>query len=267
RRRAPQVATPPVDAYLTRINGGLDEIIKSTSQLHESRSAGLSHSDLRQLQDRCNQLLDLITSDELEALVRFETESISRTYPTKAIELNWDLSPEAESTGLPDRTAFDNNLRRMLEVGEQQDAQSGLLLIKIEKFAQLVRRLGKDANILRWKMARVLCRALRESDVVCQFSDDAFAVLLPGVSDKFGSQLAQSIRDTIRFHRFRISESDDEILLTASFGLTFCRPLEPVDLLLNRAGDALDKSMRRGRNRLTIQEAVPPAIAISGGSH
>jgi len=258
--------TPAVDEYLTRINGGLDDLIQSTAHLHETRSTGLTHDDLRQLQDRCNQLLDLITSDELEALVNFEAETTLRPYQSKVLELNWDLSPESETTGLPNRTAFDENLRKMLDVGEQQDAQSGLLLIKIEKFTQLIRRLGKDAQILQWKMARVLCRSLRESDVVCQFNDDAFAVLLPGVSDKLGSQLAQAIRDSIRFHRFRVSESDDEILLTASFGLTFCRPLEPVDLLLNRAGDALAKSMRRGRNRLTIQEAVPPSVSVSSSA-
>ena len=265
--RSATTQTPPVDEYLNRINGGLDEVIKSTSQLHQSSRTGLSQGDLRQLQDRCNQLLDLITSDELETLVRLEAESISRKYPSKVLDLDWVLAPDAESTGLPDRTAFDENLRRLLEAGEQQDAQSGLLLIKIEKFSQLQRRLGKNATILRWKMARVLCRTVRDSDVVCQFHDDAFAVLLPGVSDTLGSQLAQTIRDTIRFHRFRVSESEDEILMTASFGLTFCRPLEPVDLVLNRAGDAVEKSMRQGRNRLTIQEAVPPPVTVSAAAH
>ena len=109
--RRQQLHPPAVDEHLTRINGGLDDLLQSTAQLQEARSNRLTHDDLRQLQDRCNQLLDLITSDELEALVHFDTETTPRLYQSKVLELNWDLSPESETTGLPNRTAFDENLR------------------------------------------------------------------------------------------------------------------------------------------------------------
>ena len=65
-------------------------------------------------------------------------------------------------------------------------------------------------------------------------------------------RLAQTICDTVRHYHFRLEESGPEVLVTASFGLTQCRPGDNADLILNRVENALAKSQRRGRNQLHL---------------
>lgn len=179
------------------------------------------------------------------------------------LQLEWLRSPEDSTTGLPDRTAFDANLEKLLELGTQEEACSGLLLIKVDKLGQLKRRFDEiGAKHFLRKMAGVVCRSLREEDVVCQFNDDTFGVLMPGAGS--GGRLADAIRDSVRAYHFRLDESGPEVLVTASFGYTTCLPHDHADVVLNRAGNALAKSQQRGRNQLHVNDGHKTVHCIAG---
>lgn len=179
--------------------------------------------------------------------------------------VEWTRSPEDFSAGVPDRTAFDASLCSLLELVSQTEVDSALLLIRVDKLDHLKVRFGtKGTDQFMRKMASVICLAIRDKDLVCRFSGDTFAVLMPGVQKENGVKLAQAIRDTVRNHHFRLEESGPEVLVTASFGHTPLHPEDNADLVLNRAGNALSKSQRRGRNQLHVFDGDILVHCIAG---
>jgi two-component system, cell cycle response regulator len=162
-------------------------------------------------------------------------------------------TPEDYTTKLPDRTAFDANLDAVLAAGQQSGHESGLLLVKIDRFDHLKKRFGRQGvEVFLQKMASVLCRAIREADLVCRVGEDTFGVLLPAVDGETGRDLADAIRTSVRQHHFRKEETGPEVLVTASFGYTTCQPGDDREFAMNRAGDAVEESQRRGRNQLHV---------------
>ena len=171
------------------------------------------------------------------------------------VDIQWVSSPDDKRTGLPGRSAFEQNLNLLLKAGTEADQPSGLLMIKVDKADQLQRRFGRQGaeNLLR-NMAGVICRSVRGQDLVCQYSTDAFGILIPAIEPQDGRELAETIRNTVRQHKPQLGESGPEVLVTASFGFSSCRPNDSIDLVMSRANDALLKSQRHGRNQLHVYD-------------
>ena len=87
---------------------------------------------------------------------------------------------------------------------------------------------------------------------------------MPAVDARTGGELAGTIRDRVRGYRFRLDETGPEVLVTASFGYTRLFPGDTVELALNRAGNALDRSLRRGRNQLHIHDGRGMTHSMAG---
>lgn len=166
-------------------------------------------------------------------------------------KFTWIRTPEDYTTSLPAKAAFDANLAQLLQYGTATQTESGLLLVKIDKADQLKARFGGSGieNFVK-KMAMVVIRSIRDQDIVCRYSPDTFAVLLPDIDDESGLKLAHAIRNAVRNHHFRLDENGPEVLVTASFGYTRCPVDDRPEMAIDRADDALSKSLRRGRNQL-----------------
>lgn len=164
-----------------------------------------------------------------------------------------DIRPDP--TGLPGRACFETNLQLLLETARETEQECGVLLIKVDKADQLRQRFGTAAveQFLR-TMADAINRSTRDVDLVCRYTADTFAALIPAVPAPQGRKVAESIRDTIRHYKFRLNGSGPEVLVTASLGYSPCLPDDNTDLVVNRAGDALARSQRRGRNQLCVYE-------------
>lgn len=253
-------------AYV-RARSGLDQLFATVlSMLVESRKA------CALLEKYPEQALAPIQTERLEkertGLLEAITRLIQRNRPQPAsaeegaapppapekTKINWLLNPADPVTGLPAKSAFESNLASLLELGRKSQESSSLLLVRIDKLDALRQRFGGGADKLVKKLTGVACRALRDEDLVGQYSADMLGVLLPGLDLEEGAKLAKSVRDSIRNYHFRIDEEGPEVLLTASFGFTPCLPTDNIELVLNRAVDALSKSQRLGRNHLHIHD-------------
>lgn len=178
-----------------------------------------------------------------------ELQPFSERRVIEPFSVTWLHEPK-DSSGFPDRAAFEANLRNLLEAGNRSDRSSGLMLVKLDRMEALRSRFGAGAERLAQKLGGVLCRAIRDEDLVCRLEEDVFGVFLADVEEEQGQRMAEAIRDSVRHHHFRVDESRDEVLVTASFGYTCCRPWENAELVCNRAGDALSRSQKKGRNQL-----------------
>src|SRR4029077_13911787 len=132
----------------------------------------------------------------------------------------------------PDRAAFEANLSALLTASRDSNCESSLLLVRIDKHAALVSRFGRsNAEKLMKRLAGVVCRAVRDEDLVCCCNSETLGVLFPQLDLEGATRLGRAIRDSVRNHHFHVHETGPEVLLTASFGCTPCRPDENVELV------------------------------------
>ncbi len=214
----------------------------------------LKPSQTEQLVQKRNGLLETITNLVRRHDPNFESKSkedAPQTPPPPPFKIEWITEPMDDATGLPGRKAFDENLERLVTANRESERSSGLLLIKVDKFENLRNRLGvADSDKLVKKLMAVVCRSVRDQDLVCRYSAEMLAVLLPETEADAGRTIAGAVRDSVRAYHFRVEEHGPEVFVTASFGYTTCRPQDNPDLAVNRGADALSKSQQRGRNQL-----------------
>jgi two-component system, cell cycle response regulator len=169
--------------------------------------------------------------------------------------VNWLRHPIDPQTELPDRGAFDANLAELVETCRANGGGGSLLLVRVDKLPGLTARFGQSGGEkLLKRLAAVVCRAVRNEDLVCRCNHDTLGILMPEIGVATATRLGRVVRDTVRAAHFHVEEGGPEVLLTASFGCTPCRPGENADLVLNRAFDALAKSQRLGRNQLHLHD-------------
>ncbi len=147
-------------------------------------------------------------------------------------------------TGLPNRRALDDELRRLLERGDQVV----LALADVDHFKGV-----NDAHshlvgdeVLR-VLARVLVEHCREEDVVARFGGEEFALVLPGISLAAGARICERVRVAVRDHPWAIVAPG--VSVTISIGCADAHGGAPAELL--RAADSrLYLAKRGGRDRV-----------------
>lgn len=270
-RRALRRAEHRLDELVRIVHSSLDSAQRTCELLGAFPNLLLTLEQLERLDQRQAQLLTTING-----IVARQRERLSPQSPAIAAEapaaprvkftITWIRTPQDPETELPDQSACQTNVAAMLEASQNSAAPCGLLLVKIDRLEHLRNRFGRAAarQFLR-RMARLCIQSSRDADLVCRHSDDTLAVLLPDIDPQMGCQLADRIRAAIRGHRFRLDdETGPEVLVTASFGFTPCDGSDDPQLVLSRAGDALDRSQRRGRNQLHIHDGTASRLCAVG---
>jgi diguanylate cyclase (GGDEF)-like protein len=218
----------------------------------------LTREQVDQLDAKRGSLLDVvgrIIGTQRDTLAKQAVAQTKIAPKPKAFKMAWQRSTFDGHTNLPDRTAFDANLALMLEAGSKTEQQSGLLLLRIDRMDQLKSRFGiAGADAFVKELATVISQSVREQDLACRVGSDSFAVLIPSVDAESGRKLSQAIRGAVRVHNFRMHDGGPEVLVTASFGFTACPAHDSAEAALNRCGDALSQSTRKGRNQLHVHE-------------
>src|SRR5207253_3138225 len=109
------------------------------------------------------------------------------TPPLEPFRINWIMNPVDPSTDLPDRAAFDANLAALLESCRAAGCQSSLLLVRVDKIPGLVARFGQArAEKLIKRLAGLICRAVRDEDLVCRINGETLAIMFPGLDIEAG---------------------------------------------------------------------------------
>src|SRR5262245_12854659 len=89
--------------------------------------------------------------------------------PPPPARINWLRSPVDATNELPDRSAFEANLKSLLELARATGKDSGLLLIRVDKMTGLVSRFGQSsADQLLKRLAGLVCRSVHDDDLVCR---------------------------------------------------------------------------------------------------
>jgi diguanylate cyclase len=150
-------------------------------------------------------------------------------------------------TGLPNRTAFCEEVRRRAAESNRYDSKLSLMLVKVntlEKFAD--RPTDPMAELVLRTVSQFLTAGMREMDMVARYQDDTFAVLLPGTPLNQCVSVAERLRAAVA--RCPLRSKDFELQISVSTGLAEVVRNDDSASLMKRAEAAVQASVQSGRN-------------------
>jgi len=170
-----------------------------------------------------------------------------------------ELSRHDPLTGLLNRRAFDAALSRVFSLARRYARPLSLLMLDLDNFKSYNDTFGHPAgDELLHRLADLLGRHQRETDVVARIGGEEFAILLPETDLPGTLLLAERIREEVeRCSWFRRT-------MTISIGVASMRADMRDPAALVEMGDAaLYEAKRLGRNRVAWAK-VPARDAVPG---
>lgn len=165
-------------------------------------------------------------------------------------------------TGLPNKELFLDRLDRALVRSRHGgDFKPAVLLIDIDKFAEVEERIGQAAgDSVLLAIARRIARLVRPLDTVARLNGDQFGVILS--SEQTASkiaEIAEQLRNAIK-SPFKFGERD--LAMTASVGITiFDNGPATAAEVLQDAELAMYYAKRHGGDRIEAYRAAARSIA------
>ncbi|MDW5594822.1 diguanylate cyclase [Conexibacter stalactiti] len=191
---------------------------------------------------------------------RVVTDSLAQAAPIlsglRTLALAQSRATTDALTGLPNRWAFQDALKRMLAQAGRSRRPLALVVLDIDHFKQLNDTHGHDAGDRALvAVGEALRGGLRDSDLAARSGGEEFAVLLPDTPIEGAMRVAEELRRAIA----AIELDLDETRLTASFGVAVLgiHALE-AHTLMQAADRALYAAKRAGRDRVEVAEAATP---------
>jgi diguanylate cyclase (GGDEF)-like protein len=215
------------------------EVIGSVLVAHERP---LGHDDLRRIND-----------------------SVGQATPTLANLRNLALAEARAATdaltGLPNRRAVQDTLKRMIAQSGRTLAPMAALVLDLDQFKAINDTYGHDrGDAVLCAVSDVLRRALRTSDFVGRNGGEEFIALLPDTDAEGAMEAAEKLRAAVA----RVSLPGIDRPVTTSIGAAvFPYTAADAQSLLRLADRALYAAKAHGRNRVELAEIPAGAPASS----
>ena len=190
---------------------------------------------------------------ESDAMQRI-TESVRQAAPGIANLRNLAIAQQRASTdaltGLPNRRALDDMLKRMVAESQRSTLPLAALMLDLDHFKRTNDQFGHSkGDELLAATGALIPHLLRTSDFAARYGGEEFLILLPDTNLEGARIIAEKIRTAIG----EIELAGEDIHLTASIGVA-TRPEHAIDgEQLQRAADrALYTAKTNGRNRVEV---------------
>jgi len=167
-------------------------------------------------------------------------------------EQTYQMAMEDALTRAGSRHRFSIEGRLLFENAKRAERPISAVLIDIDHFKRVNDTYGHDVGdkVLRW-IAQACTKELRATDLFARYGGEEFIVVLPDTPQKDAAAATERILKTIEEEPFGETR---EFHITVSAGLITGVPgtQETLDQFVRRADEALYRSKRDGRNRMTI---------------
>ena len=163
----------------------------------------------------------------------------------KYISKLYEIAIHDEKTGLYNNKFFDSVLEMEMEKAQRGYQNLCVFVIDIDFFKKINDSFGHiRADELLKKLARILKKQLRLSDIAARFGGEEFFILLPETNIDKAKIITARLREAIK---------NDPVLkkysLTVSGGLTQYRQKDTKKSLMERADKAMYRAKQTGRDR------------------
>jgi diguanylate cyclase len=150
-------------------------------------------------------------------------------------------------TGLSNRRAFDDELKRRFAEWRRIGSPCSLVLLDIDFFKKFNDTHGHQVgdDVLK-SVARVLVKQCHDMDLPCRYGGEEFAVIMPATQAAKACKGAERIR--IAIENSTIVSDGKKLKVTCSLGVSQFLTDDDMAKLIRRADDALYTSKNAGRN-------------------
>ena len=155
-------------------------------------------------------------------------------------------------TGAYNRRGFNELCQRELAHAKRTHQPQSMLMIDIDFFKTINDQYGHPVGdqILSLLSAE-LQKNLRQTDILCRYGGEEFAILLPETNIQTAKHIAERLRINISNHSFEVTKLS--LHLTISIGISWSNgEAAELDDLLDRADEAMYQAKRSGRNRVCV---------------
>ena len=168
----------------------------------------------------------------------------------KYISALYELATRDEKTGLYSNKFFESVLAMELEKAERGYQKLCLFIIDIDFFKKINDTYGHlKADTFLKRLADILKKRLRRSDIAARFGGEEFFILLPETDLERAKLITARLREAIKSDRVL-----KRYKLTVSGGLTAYRQKDTSKSLMERADQGLYKAKESGRDRFVAME-------------
>lgn len=237
-----------LDRLVVRPVRTLQQAVRRMGEGHlTTRVPPLRGSELRELTDTINRMAQALQN---------ERENLERTVAERTRELqeaNQRLERLAVTDGLTgvfNHRRFQEALQSEILRSERHKRAMGVLMIDVDFFKKVNDAMGHPAGdeLLR-RLAEVLSKDLRQTDLIARYGGEEFGVILPETTKGEAMQVAERMRAAVEE---RINKDTPwPTRVTVSIGVaTFPEDGKSSEQLLIAADQAMYVAKRQGRNRV-----------------
>jgi diguanylate cyclase (GGDEF)-like protein/PAS domain S-box-containing protein len=157
-----------------------------------------------------------------------------------------------EITGVFSHRYFQIRLAQEVERATRYKLPLNLLIIDLDYFGQYVNQHGEyHGNMTLKKVADLIRKNIRGSDVVVRYGGDSFAIILPNTVISAALSMSNRFNAIIKNYPFIYEDSQPKGHLTASIGLTFLDGQSTEEFVLC-AEKALSRAVDKGGDRVEV---------------
>jgi diguanylate cyclase (GGDEF)-like protein len=165
------------------------------------------------------------------------------------------MSTTDELTQLYNRKHFNKLLEIELSRARRYKSCLSCLVLGLDRFKKINEKYGRQyGDQVLQDIAEVLKDNSRITDVIARDDNDMFVCFFPVTDFESTLYLAKRLLALVEVNEFVFEGDTDEIHITASIGVTSCRPSidKEIDIhkIMNMAGKALEIAKKNGRNRV-----------------
>ncbi|MCA9601946.1 MAG: diguanylate cyclase [Myxococcales bacterium] len=150
-------------------------------------------------------------------------------------------------------------ISRVLADLQKRRVDGSAILLDCDNFKDINDKFGHAAgDVVLRQMAERMQRTLRDQDSLGRVGGDEFIVVLPEASLAEAMDVAEKLRMSVT--RTHLRMGDEQVSVSASFGITSIANEVIVDQLVHRAESGVRTSKRLGKNRVHATPSAHPFV-------